>query len=191
MRAGDADRDATLAVIQDAFANGRLTPVEAAERQDRALSSQFTDELYPIVSDLPEGATLPQQLSVVHGHANPKPVPAHDMEGPNFAILSGKTYDLVPGQTSVRTVAVLGGDTIHTKDAFGPGVTVTMHIDAVLGGNTIFVPSGVRVIDQGEAIMGGNSVSKRARGDGSNGVLILRGTCFLGGSEVKLERSSR
>ena len=62
LRAGDADRDATLTVIQDAFVNGRLTPAEVAERQDRALTSQYTDELLPIVADLPAPGAIPVAL---------------------------------------------------------------------------------------------------------------------------------
>lgn len=190
LRAGDADRDATLTVIQDAFANGRLTPSEVTERQDRALTSQFTDELYPIVADLPEARTLPARLSSVVAHAHH----AGDVDaevGSRYAILAGKNYDLEPGQTSIRTIAIMGGDTIRAARAFGPGVTVTMHVDAILGGNTVYIPSGVKVVDNSEAILGGNDVTKAARGDGSNGVLVLTGTSFLGGSTVRLDKKSR
>ena len=61
MRAGDADRDVILSVIQDAFANGRLSTSEVSERQERALTSVYTDELLPIVVDLPEGQGLAAQ----------------------------------------------------------------------------------------------------------------------------------
>ena len=55
MRAGDADRDVILSVIQDAFANGRLSTSEVSERQERALTSVYTDELLPIVFETKGG----------------------------------------------------------------------------------------------------------------------------------------
>lgn len=188
MRAGDADRDATLAVIQDAFANGRLTPSETAQRQDLALASQYTDELYPIVADLPEARMLPAQLNAVV--PRPPGGPKAPDGQPRYVILSGKTFDLEPGQTSLQDVLFMGGDTIHTRSAFGPGVTINIRVDAIMGGHTIYIPAGVKVLDHAESIMGGNDVSKKANGDGSNGTLILTGTLFLAGNHIKLDKSS-
>lgn len=187
MRAGDADRDATLAVIQDAFVNGRLTASETSERQDLALTSQYTDELYPIVADLPEARLLPAQLNVVGPRTQPFPADAQ----PRYAILASKTFDLEPGQTSLRDVLVMSGDTIHTRHAFGPGVTITIHVDAIMGGHTIYVPAGVKILDHSESILGGNDVSKQAKGDGSTGTLILSGTLFMAGNHIKLDKSAR
>lgn len=190
LRAGDADRDATLTVIQDAFVNGRLTPAEVAERQDRALTSQYTDELLPIVADLPEASALASRFATVMPHAS-APAPARPDGQPRYVILTGRTYDLEPGQTSINNVAIMGGDTIHTAPAFGPGVTVHLHLDAIMGGHTLLVPPGVKVVDESQGIMGGNDVSKHARGDGSNGVLLLTGTLFMAGSTVKLDKAFR
>lgn len=104
-------------MIQDAFVNGRLTPAEVAERQDRALTSQYTDELLPIVADLPEASALASRFAtVIYASA---PAPAQPDGQPRYVILTGRTYDLEPGQTSINNVAIMGGDTIHTAPAFG------------------------------------------------------------------------
>ena len=58
LRAGDADRDAVLNVLQRAHAAGRLTVEELGERQDAALLARFTDEFPQLVADLPEGGEL-------------------------------------------------------------------------------------------------------------------------------------
>lgn len=50
----------------------------------------------------------------------------------------------------------------------------------------MFVPEGVRVIDQSVAIMAGNDIKRRAQGDGSNGTLVLKGFLWWGGNDVKL-----
>lgn len=49
-------------------------------------------------------------------------------------------------------------------------------------------PPGVRVLDESIAIMAGNEIKKKARGDGSNGTLILRGLIFWAGSTVRLSK---
>ena len=188
MRAGDADRDVILSVIQDAFANGRLSTSEVSERQERALTSVYTDELLPIVVDLPEGQGLAAQWGA--------PAPPQRFAAPvaattgetRFVVMSGRDYALRPGETSIRNVVIMGGDTIDTSPAFGPGVTVTLHADVIMGGHTIRVPAGVQVIDECQGIMSGNTITKNARGDGSNGTLLLTGTALMGGHTVKLAK---
>lgn len=58
LRAGDADRDHALTIIQRAYEAGRLDLDEMRERQEKALKSKFTDELPALVADLPEGSEL-------------------------------------------------------------------------------------------------------------------------------------
>lgn len=186
LRAGDADRDAVLNVLQRAHAAGRLTVEELGERQDAALLARFTDEFPQLVADLPEGG----ELAVGHPSTlppGPHPLPAA-VEGahPSLTILTGREVDVAPGTTLYRNFAWWGGDTIHLDDVMGPGVVLTMELSAVMAGHDIFVPAGVRVIDESIAIMAGNDVESGARGDGSNGTLILKGFLFWAGNDVKL-----
>jgi hypothetical protein len=53
LRAGDADRDATLAQLSEHFAAGRLTSEELDERSGRVLSARTMGELDELMSDLP------------------------------------------------------------------------------------------------------------------------------------------
>ena len=53
MRASDADRDRYAAVLQEAYAQGRLTRVEYDERLDAVLNAKTYGELEPLVADLP------------------------------------------------------------------------------------------------------------------------------------------
>ena len=141
MRAGDADRDAILSVIQDAFANGRLSTAEVSERQERALTSVYTDELLPIVVDLPEGQAVAARWGVPAPQQRFAASPVPDTGDTRFVVMSGRAYALRPGETWVRNVVIMGGDTIDTTPAFGPGVTVTIHDDMVMGGHTTRVPA--------------------------------------------------
>ncbi|MFM1916666.1 MAG: hypothetical protein RJB01_181 [Actinomycetota bacterium] len=53
MRAGDSDRDQTINVLREAFAEGRLTQSEFDDRLTRAHGAKTYGELAQLTSDLP------------------------------------------------------------------------------------------------------------------------------------------
>lgn len=53
MRAGDADRDTTIAVLREAFAEGRLSQDEFDERLERAHHARTYADLAQLTTDLP------------------------------------------------------------------------------------------------------------------------------------------
>jgi uncharacterized protein DUF1707 len=63
MRASDADRDAVVAVLRDAYAAGRLTLEEFGQRSSAAYAGRTWGELRELTADLPEqpllGADVP------------------------------------------------------------------------------------------------------------------------------------
>ena len=191
LRAGDTDRDAVLEVLHTAFAAGRLTPSDLADRQEAALSARYLDELPELVEDVPEGAQL------VRGWGGP--MPATQAWSPSSAavtsaggewtvtIMSGRRIDLARGST-FRNFAMMGGDDVYLRDALGPGVVLTVEVPAVMGGHNFYVPEGVRVVEETQGIMGGNSIRRSAQGDGSNGTLVIRGVLIMGGHDVKLDK---
>ncbi len=185
MRAGDADRDDALRVLQQAHAAGRLSVEELGSRQDAVLAAQYVDDLLPVVADLPEGALLQA------GPAVAMPSPATTDVGMSVTFMTGRDVDLAPGTSLYRNFAWWGGDDIILDRALGPGVLLTLELSAVMAGHDIYVPEGVRVIDESFAIMAGNDIDRDARGDGSNGTLILKGFLFWAGHDVKLSRRQR
>ncbi len=58
MRASDADRDRYAGILQEAYAQGRLTHEEYEERIDACMKAKTYAELEPLVLDLPR-ANLP------------------------------------------------------------------------------------------------------------------------------------
>lgn len=181
LRAGDRDRDEALAVLEQAHAEGRLSFEELGARQDAALRAVFTDELSGLVDDLPETGIVRQ---------TPLPVPAAGGPTRSIAVLSGRTIRLEPGRPGISSFAWWGGDDIYLADALGPGVTLTLTLHAVMGGADVYVPRGVRVIDEATAIMAGNDVEPEAQGDGSNGTVILKGVLLWDGNDVRLDRNA-
>ena len=53
MRAGDSDRDRTISVLREAFAEGRLTQTEFDDRLTNAHAAKTYGELAQLTSDLP------------------------------------------------------------------------------------------------------------------------------------------
>lgn len=162
------------------------------ERQEKALRIVFTDELPDLVGDLPEASQL-DSLATPAPTAAPAPIPtfAHDplpAEHMSVTIMSGKDITLPPGTRSVSNFAWWGGNNYYLTEAMGPGRIVTMQLHAVMAGHDIYVPRGVRVLDQSTAIMAGADIEKDAQGDGSNGTLVLTGVLFWAGHSVKLAK---
>lgn len=181
-RAGDADRDRVLNALQEAYSEGRLDLAEMQERQERVLRSRYLDELPLVVEDLPQSSLIQAQPA-----ARPQPAVPEAKGGFSLAIMSGRSIRVARGTRTMSGFAWWGGNEIDLTDAMGPGSVVTLTLHAVMGGNTIRVPEGVRVVDQSLAIMAGNDV-KEAQGDGSNGTLVLKGFLFWAGNDVKLVR---
>ena len=186
LRIGDADREAVLALLQDAYAQGRIDIEEFEERQRRCVAAKYSEDLASIVSDLPDGQRW--------GLAAPAPVvagavaPATGSPKSAFALMSGKVIHLEPGTPSMSSFAMWGGHEIILDEVMGPGVQFELALSSLMGGYTVFVPPGVAVRDDSVCIMAGVEVKKRARGDGSNGVLVLKGFHLMGGVTVKLSR---
>jgi len=59
IRASDAEREQVTRMLQQAVAEGRLTPEEAGERLAAASAARFRDELGRLVEDLPAVAPAP------------------------------------------------------------------------------------------------------------------------------------
>lgn len=186
-RASDADRDAVLEVLQRAHAEGRLGVQELGERQDKVLRATYMDDFDDVVDDLPEGRGLKATVSSGLSPHRPAPSPVRgEPERTTVTFLSGRDVSIESGTRSYTNFAWWGGDNIDLAPAMGPGVVVVLHLHAVMAGHDIYVPKGVRVVDESIAIMAGNDVAAEARGDGSNGTVVLKGFLWWAGHDVKL-----
>ncbi len=159
LRAGDTDRDAILQVLQQAHAEGRLTVEELGERQDTALRATYTDQFGELVEDLPGGREL---ATGVASGVVPRPAVHLPVSGvperTTWSVMSGRSVDIEPGTRHYRNFAWWGGDDIDLTRAMGPGAVVTLELPAVMAGHNIYVPEGVRVVDDSMAIMAGHDV---------------------------------
>jgi hypothetical protein len=182
LRASDADRDRAASVLNEAMAEGRLTPEEHAERLDSIYAAKTQADLVPLLEDLPAVADSKSPAPAA-GSA-----PATQHAGRIVAVFGGATRKgawRVP--PTIEVVTVFGGAEIDLRDAILPGREITMRAVSVFGGLSITVPPEMRVVDSGVAIFGGRDVS----GDFAESetpdspVLRLQGACVFGGVSVK------
>ena len=189
LRASDADRDTAAAVINNALAEGRLTPEEHSQRLDAIYSAKTHAELVPVLDDLPVPRGVRQDI------ASPKTAHAETMPRRHrrlVAILSGFGRNGAWHPDPVMNIVmVLGGAELDFRDAVMPGKEVVLRVTCVLGGLGIIVPPEMRVIDNSAAILGGSGVGGEIAEptDPDAPLLRIEGVCILGGMGV--ERKER
>ena len=59
MRASDAERHATVQLLQDAVTRGQLTPGEGSDRMAQAFAARYQRDLPPLTDDLPRAQSPP------------------------------------------------------------------------------------------------------------------------------------
>lgn len=188
MRVGTAERETVLEVLGLAYVDGQLDHEEFTQRQEACLNAKFDDELVPLTADLPAARAVVQ----VPQPKSAAPLVAADARvAQEFAFMSGKEIHLDAHTPSVSSFALMGGHSIHAREMLGPGATVELNLSSFMGGYDVFVPRGVRVVDETFSFMGGVDINKKARGDGANGTLILKGFQFMGGINVKLDPEAK
>ncbi|NHB85274.1 DUF1707 domain-containing protein [Tessaracoccus sp. HDW20] len=193
MRASDAERDQILTVLQRGYETGRLDLAEMKERQDRALSATFLDELPLLIGDLPEGRLPPSATTPC------LPRPRRTMwcrRRPRGRRFLGEHHVGRRSRRGVRDppsaeLRLVGRQHLRPDRGDGPGTDRHPHPRRGDGRQRHLCPRRVRVIDQSIAIMAGNDVSRDARGDGSNGTLVLKGFLWWAGNKVALAGSRR
>jgi hypothetical protein len=189
LRASDGDRDTAAAVINNALAEGRLTPEEHSQRLDAIFSAKTHAELVPVLDDLPAPRAVRQDIARPRS-AEAEPAPSRRRR--LVAILGGfSRKGAWHPDPKMSVVTILGGAELDFRDAVMPGNEVVLRITAVLGGLGIIIPPEMRVIDNAAAILGGTDApgdSAEASGPDAP-VLRIEGFCLLGG--VGVERKAR
>jgi hypothetical protein len=163
LRASDADRDRTAAVLGSALATGRLTSTEHAERLDATYAAKTLGELALLTRDLPaEDAEDAADAGV--GTVDRAEVAARFSK----VIRSGRW---VAGRRT-RLTAHFGALIVNLADAVLPGREITLEIDAFCGKLIVTVPEGAQVIDEGGALFAKRAVYDRKGGGDPDGPVI-------------------
>ena len=150
LRVSDAERDATLRVLGDHAAVGRLTLDELEERSSQALAAKTRGELATLTSDLPREAG---QDAARRGAGQARK-PVRWM----VAIMCGShRRGRFRAVGSINAVAIMGGDEIDLREAEIEGGELTLNVFALMGGANIYIPDSIELDVGGFSLMGGNT----------------------------------
>jgi hypothetical protein len=140
LRASDADRDRTLALLADAVSDGRLTAEEHAERVQRACTARTLGELAGLTADLAVPSAQPVRLDggrVINGIFGP-------------ARRDGRW--VVPENLTVT--AMFGEVEVDFTQAILQARRVQLYATVVGGRLRLVVPDGVSVMMAGHVVLG-------------------------------------
>jgi hypothetical protein len=140
LRASDADRDRTLALLADAVSDGRLTADEHAERVQRACTARTLGELAGLTADLAVPSAQPVRLDggrVISGIFGP-------------ARRDGRW--VVPENLTVT--AMFGEVEVDFTQAILQAGRVQLYATVVGGRLRLIVPDGVSVMVTGHTVVG-------------------------------------
>jgi hypothetical protein len=185
LRASDADRDQVAAVLNAAYAEGRLTQAEHDERLDKVMTARTFDELVPLTRDLvPMPQTTPVAASAAVGVTVDAAGAASsaDMIVAIFGAATRKGRWRVHRRS--RVFALFGGVDLDMREAVFDAPVVEMSGAWCFGGLDVKVPAGVEVRDHTVGIFGGTDV--RDLGDPQPGapVLVVKGVTLFGGVSI-------
>jgi hypothetical protein len=184
LRASDADRERVAELLREAYAEGRLTLDEHAERIEAAYAARTLGELDPLTRDLPAHApaTAPR----------PPAAPATHYPSELVAVFGGAERK---GRWSVgphlKATAVFGGVEIDLTDAVFESPEVVIEVQAVFGGVDIRVPENVTLVGSGVGIFGGFEIREQVAADPYAPVVRVKGKAVFGGVEARPRRGKK
>lgn len=191
LRASDADRDQVAALLSAAYAEGRLTHEEHDERLERVLTARTFDDLIPLTADLvplgppPATVTSPNPGFVVGDGSLTEP----DRMVAVFGGVERKGRWRIRRHNQVT--AVFGGVDLDLRQADFDAPVVELNLQACFGGVDVKVPAGITVRDETTHVFGGVEIKNLGEPVPGAPTLVLKGTVFFGGVEVKGPRPRR
>jgi len=181
-RASDAEREATVAQLHQAAAEGRLTVDELSGRIDAAYAATTRAELEPLTADLP--AAEPGAVAVEGGSGGTSFV---------LGILGGgDRRGRWRVAERVTVINVLGGADLDLREATLAAPEVRITVVSILGGSDIIVPEGVHAELSSFAIFGADDLRLEGPEPPPGAPVVhVRTVSIFGGTDVKTRRGRR
>lgn len=183
-RASDADRDAVTEVLHAAYAEGRITLDEHAERTTAALAARTFDDLAALTDDLVPGpaAPAPQPPTSTKLVVTAGADPATDRVSAVMSTVRRQGPWRVRRQSVAHTVM----GTIHldlTQVTFDAPV-VEINATCLLGTLVLRVPRGTNVRDETVSLVGNCTIRNVGAPDPTMPTVVLTGTNV--GGEIRV-----
>lgn len=180
LRASDAEREAAMAVLQDAAGEGRLTLEELTDRLEAADAARTRGELARLTADLPEPAAAAGRLPSTGGAAAAVDV------GSVFGDVRRSGRWSLPGTS--RWHSVFGDVVLDLREAHVAGRELTVAASTVFGDIDLLVPEGIVVDVRTRSILG--DVRQEAAESAPAGAprVVLTGWTVFGDVKVRSQR---
>lgn len=206
LRVADADRNLCMDVLNTAYADGRITRAEHAERIDTAARARVFDDLIPLTRDLVR-EEAPRTTEVSTGAGIAPTGPAHT--GP---VVEDNPNDTEPDRMmaflgdvrregawrvrkELQVFVGLGDIKLDFTNAIFEADTIEVTGFTALGDLTMIVPPGVNVRMDTSNVLGSSNVKDVPDAPGGP-TIVVRSVVMLGdikarGPHAKLTRSER
>jgi hypothetical protein len=145
LRASDAEREAVVARLGTAVGEGRLTLEEFSDRVSAVYAARTTGELEPFTRDLP---ATPAATVVPRQQRHQTMIGAIKRRG-RWRVDADTTLDVTVGPVK-----------LDFRGAEFVGREVTVHVRTVVGAIKIWVPRGIRVLVDGDTVVGTRTVDE-------------------------------
>jgi hypothetical protein len=178
-RASDSEREATVAHLREAAAEGRLDVEELVDRIDAAYAAATRAELEPLTADLPEPSGAAFAAS-----------PARRPTSFVLSIFGGSDR---AGRwrvaERVRVVNIFGGADLDLREATLAAPDVQLTVVSIFGGSDVIVPEGINVELSSFAIFGGDKLRLQGA-EAAPGAPTVHVRCvsIFGGTDVITKR---
>lgn len=187
-----AERERTIARLQDAVAADHLDLDELDARLEAAIRARTPSELALVTADLPEATPSPIPAPLDQDKTQRASKSATQSIRAVFSSVTRRGRRAMPRELDAR--AVFGSVVIDLREAtFQPGVS-TLTCKAVFGSIEIFAPPHVRVEIEGSGVFG----SFEERGDNSAAdsfadapILVVKGRAVFGSVEATVKKARR
>jgi len=177
LRVSDADRDRVTELLHTAYAEGRISLDEHAERTSAALEAKTFDDLSVLTADLVPAAPRPARMSLVPDTGEPDRITAMLAE-------SNRKGPLTIGR-QLQVNVLLGSSVIDLTEATFTAREVEVTCTQFLGSITIRVRAGTTVRFQAANVLGDSKVKGVGEPAGNEPTLLIRGTNILGEISVR------
>ena len=181
-RVSDADRDQVAEVLHAAYAEGRITLDEHAERTSAALEAKTFDDLTGLTADLVPAAT--PQPAASRGHLSLVPDTGEPERITAMLAESNRKGPLTVGR-SLQVNVVLGSAVVDLTEATFTSREVEINCTQFLGSITVRVRPGTTVRIEAANVLGDSSVKHIGEPTNGEPTIVVRGTNILGEISVR------
>ena len=181
-RVSDADRDQVAEVLHAAYAEGRITLDEHAERTSAALEAKTFDDLTGLTADLVPAAT--PQPTASRGHLSLVPDTGEPERITAMLAESNRKGPLTVGR-SLQVNVVLGSAVVDLTEATFTSREVEINCTQFLGSITVRLRPGTTVRIEAANVLGDSSVKHIGEPINGEPTIVVRGTNILGEISVR------